>query len=366
MQRILLILESSENRDFLQQLLAPKYEVLLFPNDASFEQDFDLAITDSFTLTQKQVLIQQLKAKLEPIFLPFLLLTSRENVSLLSDDLQNTVDEVIITPVEKMELLVRIKSLLRSRHLSLELQAQNQKLRENSAMKNRFISIVAHDLRNPLSVISGSIQLLEKYSDKLPLEKKQELFDRIKASIKNMDSLLEDTWVIAQTEEGKLELNVSLINIEKFCLVLLSEFKLSYSDRQIDFTKTSTITETIDYAEIMPRDEKILRHILGNLLSNALKYSPQETLVTLELTYNSDRVTFIIKDNGIGIPKEKLSQLFEPFNRANNVGGISGSGLGLSIVKQCVDLYGGTIEVKSEVSLGTTFIVKLPIIKTNQ
>lgn len=204
MHRILLFLESTENRDFLQQLLAPKYEIVFYQNDASFLQDFDIAITDSLNLTKHQPQIQQLKAKLEPIFLPCVLLTSPEGISLLRDDLEKTVDEVIITPLEKMELPIRIESLLRSRHLSLEHQATNQKLRDISAKQNSFISLLAHDLRNSLSVISGNAKLLEKYNDKLPLETQQELFDRINASVTNINNLLQDTLVIARTEEGNL------------------------------------------------------------------------------------------------------------------------------------------------------------------
>lgn len=364
MDRVLLMLESTQNLQILRKLLARKYEVLLYQSDRSIIEKFDVCITDGFTLKKNQPQVQKLRGDLEPVFLPFVLLTPRQKVSLLSDDLRNTVDEVIITPIEKMELVVRLESLLRSRQLSLQLEANNQKLTKLYGMKNRFISIAAHDLRNPLNVISGSIQILQTYNDKLPAEKKEELLDRMKISIKNINNLLEDTLLITKAEEGKLELNISPINLEKFCQILVYEFELSNSDRQINFIN-ATIVEGIDGAKVVPMDEKILRHILGNLLSNALKYSDRETVVKFELIYDKDRVSFIIEDTGIGIPPEKLSQLFEPFHRASNVGGVSGSGLGLSIVKQCVDLYGGTIEVKSEVGVGTTFIVSLPIIFKN-
>ena len=356
MQRILLILESKSNRIFLATLLSKNYEVLLYENEDSLQQKFDLCITEGLALKKIQAQVRQLREKLEPVFLPFVLLTTDQKVSLLRDDLHNTVDEVILAPIKKKELLVRVKSLLRTRRLSLDIDAKNRKLIELTIMKNRFISMAAHDLRNPLGVISGSIQMLETYEDKLTSDKKEELLSRMKTSVKNMNALLEDTLTFTKAEEGKLEFNPSLVNLNEFCQNLISDFQVIYSDRQIDFVNTSSR----ENPKLLSMDAKLLRHILGNLLSNSLKYSTQKAPVKFELNCQSDAATFIIEDKGIGIPEEKLDQLFEPFNRANNVGAISGSGLGLSIVKQCVDLSGGTIEVKSEVEVLTTFTVQLP------
>ena len=366
MQRILLILEKTANLRFLKKLLQEKgYEVLGYEDEESLKLDVDLCIVDSFAIRKIQNKVQQLRKELEPVFLPFVLLTSEERVTLLSDDLQNTVDEVVLTPIKKKELLVRIKTLLRSRCLSLELRAKNEKLQELTIIKNRFFSIAAHDLRNPLNVIYGSTQLLETYSEALSKEKKQELIGRVKQAIKNMNILIEDTLIMTKAEEGKLELNLSLINLEDFCQNLAREFELIYRERQIDVTANYSIPESNEDAKLTPMDPKIIRHILGNLLSNALKYSTQKDPVKLEFNCQSDEVTFIVEDKGIGIPQSNLNNLFKPFSRASNVGAISGSGLGLSIVKQCVDLFGGTIEVTSEVGVGTTFIINLPITRKN-
>jgi signal transduction histidine kinase len=106
-----------------------------------------------------------------------------------------------------------------------------------------------------------------------------------------------------------------------------------------------------------------LGHIVTNLLSNAIKYSPQGGTIQFDLTCDSESAVFRIQDTGIGIPKVDLEKLFDSFRRAGNVGNIQGTGLGLAIVKKCVDLHGGTITVESELEIGTTFIVTLPLNK---
>jgi len=111
-------------------------------------------------------------------------------------------------------------------------------------------------------------------------------------------------------------------------------------------------------------DRKLLRQILVNLLSNATKYSPEEEAIDFHLTCCQNRVIFLVRDRGIGIPPEDRSRLFEPFHRASNVGTLQGTGLGLAIVKKCIDLHGGEIGFESDVGRGTTFTVKLPLVNS--
>ena len=107
-------------------------------------------------------------------------------------------------------------------------------------------------------------------------------------------------------------------------------------------------------------DEKLLRHTLTNLLSNAVKYSPADATVELEVEASREAITFLVRDRGIGVPPEDQPRLFESFHRARNVGNVEGTGLGLTIVKQCVELHGGTVDFDSRPGEGTTFIVCLP------
>ena len=147
------------------------------------------------------------------------------------------------------------------------------------------------------------------------------------------------------------------LDLVSFCRQLVEELQL-LADRQqtIEFSYSGTNTEV--YV-----DKKLLRQVSTNLLSNALKYSAQNSKIDFQLTFAEEGVIFQIQDRGIGIPPEDRSKLFEPFHRGNNVGSLPGTGLGLAIVKKSVDLQQGEIRVESQLGVGSTFIVKLPLKK---
>ncbi len=238
-----------------------------------------------------------------------------------------------------------------------EIQYALIKERELGELKSRFISVASHEFRTPLTIIFMSIKLIEQFGQQASEEQVNLYFERIKAAIKRMTDLLDDVLVISKSESGKLDFNPASLAINKFCSELVDEIRLSIgSDRTITF-----ISQEDDIKAYL--DENLLRHILTNLLSNAIKYSPQGGDVSLHLTCTPEKVIFVIKDSGIGIPPADVEKLFSSFHRGSNVNKIPGTGLGLSIVKQCIDLHGGTITVTSEVGVGTTFTVSIPSIK---
>ena len=171
-----------------------------------------------------------------------------------------------------------------------------------------------------------------------------------------MTALLDDVLLLGRAEMGKLQFNPAPLDLERFCFNLIEEIRLSTgNDRTIAFVIQGECTK-------VTMDESLLRQILNNLLSNAMKYSPVGSTVYFDLFYQNRAVIFQVRDEGIGVPPEDLEKLFESFHRASNVGNIPGTGLGLAIVKQSVDLHGGAIAVASEVGVGTTFTVTLPFI----
>lgn len=227
--------------------------------------------------------------------------------------------------------------------------------RELSELKSRFTSMTSHEFRTPLTTILSSTELLEHYLPKLPEEEKQELFQQIETATQRMTTMLDDILTINQSEAGKIELKPIPINLEKFCAYLVKEMQAIAGNKyQITLTNTGECTRAV-------MDEKILGHILANVLSNAIKYSPDGGSVEFNLSCENQQAVFQVKDYGIGIPLEAQNKLFESFHRANNVGNIQGSGLGLSIVKRMVDLHGGSIDFSSEVGRGTKFTVSLPL-----
>jgi len=361
MCKILLIIEHKENRRLLSEWLETRYEVFSpnFDDElSSLPESFDLCILDGRALDRYSHWLQATKKAQEPLFLPFLLVTSRRDVGMVTRHLWRTIDELIITPVEKVELQARVEMLFQRRKLSLELKIANDNLQEINEIKTRFISIASHEIRNPLHTISAYAQILQRSSDKLPEEKKQEFYEKIKTYVKKTTDILDDILLLSKGELVKQQLNAVPLNLNEFCLQIVQEIQFINQNKIIFFSLDKNINACID--------EKVLRHVLINLLTNAIKYSPKDSSIELELISNDEEVIFQIKDKGIGITPEDQQHLFESFYRASNVGSIPGTGLGLAIAKQCVDLHGGKIAVKSEVGVGTTFTVTLPIGNTQK
>lgn len=359
MNRILIIIDQSENRRILAEWLKIYYEVVVADSVVLagkalplLDEQFDLCILDGQALDRLWEWVQARKQKEKPVFLPFLLITLKSDVKLLTRHLWQTVDELIAKPLEKLELHARVEMLLRSRRLSLELQVALLQERELRELKSRFVSMVSHEFRNPLNTISGFTRLLEQGD--LPQEKRTDFFRRIQAAVKRIVSLLDNVLLLGKSE-ANLSSHAVSVALEPFCRKLIEEIKLGIGDRHIIHFDCD------DECSALQMDEVLLQHVLSNLLSNAIKYSAPDSTVDLKLQYQSPSVIFQVQDQGIGISQADQKRLFESFYRASNVGKIPGTGLGLAIVKQAVERHNGTIAVSSEAKVGTTFTVTLPI-----
>ncbi|MCX7592577.1 MAG: PAS domain S-box protein [Fischerella sp.] len=236
-----------------------------------------------------------------------------------------------------------------------ELKTALEKEKELHELKSRFVTMISHEFRTPLSTILSSSELLEHYRHKWTEEKQLSHIHRIQVAVKHMTNMLNDVLVIGKAEVGKLNFRPAPLDLVRYCRHLVEEL-------QFDLNTQDAIVFNCKYESIpCCMDEKLLGHILRNLLSNAIKYSPNGGTVKFSLTCQEEQAIFAIQDRGIGIPQEDLPHLFESFHRATNVGNIQGTGLGLTIVKKCVDLHQGEIFVSSEVGIGTKFTVTLPL-----
>ncbi len=230
-----------------------------------------------------------------------------------------------------------------------------EKERELSELRSSFVSLVSHEFRTPLTTILSSTELLDRYSSRLSDEKKQNHLKRIQTAVLRMTQLLEDILTIGKAEAGKLQFEPSPMDVVAFCHEIVESMQISVCGHHtLNFVPQCDAINT-------QLDEKLLAHIITNLLSNAIKYSPEGGIIQFDLLCTDSEAIFSIQDSGIGIPKEDLEQLFESFNRASNVGMIPGTGIGLTIVKKCVELHAGKITVESELGVGTTFTVTLPM-----
>lgn len=246
--------------------------------------------------------------------------------------------------------------ITKRKHAEEGIRKALEKEKELGELKSRFITTMSHEFRTPLATILSSTDLLKRYSHKFGEDKKLDYFQQIQVAINHMTSLLSNVLLIGEAEVGNLEFQPTTLNLIQFCHDLVEEIQLTASNHIITFcTQEQSINACLD--------EKLLRQILNNLLSNAIKYSPQGSTVHFELVCQQGEAVFRIQDHGIGIPIADQAQLFNSFHRASNVGTISGTGLGLAIVKKSVDLHGGNIKVSSEVGVGTTFTVTLPLNK---
>ncbi|HEY9596363.1 MAG TPA: HAMP domain-containing sensor histidine kinase, partial [Cyanophyceae cyanobacterium] len=236
-----------------------------------------------------------------------------------------------------------------------EVRKTLERERELSELRSSFVSLVSHEFRTPLTTIQSSTELLKHYGHRFSEEKKENHFRRIQIAVSRMTQLLNDVLIIGKTEAGKLKFEPSQVDIVAFCQDIVESMQISiHPQHTIKFVTQGDFSNAY-------MDERLLGHIITNLLSNAIKYSPQGGTVEFDLINHSGWGVFRIKDTGIGIPQPELENLFDSFGRASNVGTIPGTGLGLAIVKQCVDLHQGKISVESELGVGTTFTVRLPL-----
>lgn len=249
-------------------------------------------------------------------------------------------------------LVINFRDITEIKQAEIEIRNALIKEKELNESKSQFICNTSHEFRTPLATILSSADLLEQYSHRWLESKKIEHLHRIQNATEHMVKLLDDVLLVNKAEVGKWEYKPALLNLLNFCQDLVEEMQTIAGDRYI--------IKLFDRGahNLVYLDEKLLRHILTNLLSNAIKYSPQGGIIEFKIVCTQSAAIFTVKDNGIGIPEKDRKHLFQSFHRGSNVGATSGTGLGLTIVKEAVDIHGGEIAFTSD-DVGTTFTVTL-------
>jgi PAS domain S-box-containing protein len=234
--------------------------------------------------------------------------------------------------------------------------------RELGELKTRFVSMASHEFRTPLATILSSAELIEHYGEKIDAGERREIMADLVIAVKRMQGMLEDMLTVGQADAGRLKLKPASVDIAVLCQKLIREaVGNDGAQHAIRFENRQSANAEATPPEVMA-DERVLRHILGNLLSNACKYSPPGSEVVLQLARRAGRLEFRVTDSGIGITPEDQPRLFESFYRGANVGNRPGSGLGLAIVKRSVDLHRGDITVDSAPGAGSIFTVLIPVL----
>ena len=257
-------------------------------------------------------------------------------------------------PVKPEDLRTTLAIALSKHEEDANVQAILTQEKRLNELKSYFLATTAHDLRTPLTSIVVTLELLKRYDQKLTEAKKSQYFGQIQTVIQNMTGQIDELLAIYQAESGKFPFNPEPLDAIAFCQNVIESFQISTAEKcQLRFSSQGDCSQ-------INLDRSLLQHILNNLLSNAIKYSPQGGTISFNLTSEPHRCTFRIQDQGIGIPPEYLPRLFQPFERATNVGSIKGTGVGLYIVKQAVERHQGKIGVESQIGVGTTFIITVP------
>jgi signal transduction histidine kinase len=326
----------------------------------------DLTLPDSQGLASVGLIVQNFA------HVPIVVLTNTNDNQLAVAAVRQGAQDYLVKRNINIDVLVRsiqyaierqkASDLLRETNENLTRQIQEKttellKAQEINHFQSELMSMFSHDFRSPLTTVLSCTELLQNRSDRLSEDKKIYLFQMLRSASKNMVQLLDEVLLVGQTDADSFNCNLIPLDLELFCLELVEQLQFNADKKQIKivFNAQGEIKQTA-------WDESLLRHILGNLLANAIKYSSENSKVKFDLIPQAQTMIFRIQDWGIGIPTEDHQRLFEPFQRASNVGKIPGTGLGLAIVKSCVEAHQGQIKIDSQVGKGTTATVTLPLL----
>ena len=236
-----------------------------------------------------------------------------------------------------------------------ELERNLARARELSELKSNFVSLVSHEFRTPLEIIMSSVDNLDRYHERLPAEKRQQLLHSINKAVRRMAGMMEEVLVLGRLETDRVTFKPAPLDLPALCRRICEEIE-SATNRRCPIELRMDGPPDIAFG-----DESLLGHILTNLLSNAIKYSPAGQSVDFIVQREGNKSVCSVIDRGCGIPEADQKRLFQAFHRGSNVEQIPGTGLGLLIVQRCVELHGGEISFTSVEGQGTTFTVTLPL-----
>lgn len=251
-----------------------------------------------------------------------------------------------ITDYKRQQALLAAQSAELSDALETERQVVEQ--------QKTFVSMVSHEFRTPLTIIDGNAQIIQKRGETLSKDMLSKRAAAIRTAVERLVRLIETVLSAHMLDSGKLSIEPKSCNLEKIIRDVAG-------DHQDISPSHKIIVDIKDLPKKMNLDEKVIRHILTNLMSNAVKYSPKNPTIGIMAFAEGEDVVIQVTDEGVGIPENEIARIFTKYFRASTSGGIPGSGLGLNLAKQFVELHQGRISLESKVGYGSTFTVHLPI-----
>ena len=299
---------------------------------------------------------RKIREQQTPNYVYVILLTVRENREDLLTGFDAGIDEYLLKPIDLKELHARIKVGMRIIDLEQSLKAKQERLYQLVSIRNKFLGIAAHDLRNPVISIRGFSELLLKGKEPLSDEQK-EFISIIHFTSNNMLDLLNDLLDLSQMESGKFDLKKKQASIKTLVEERIRLYRLQSDNKRISIhTDISDIPDfAFDYGRI--------GQAVDNLISNAIKFSPPGTNIYVSLEAADNIAVFSVQDEGPGIPAEEQGLLFSEFQRLSirPTGSESSTGLGLAITRKIISAHNGSISFESHVGVGSNFSFKIPM-----
>jgi len=256
---------------------------------------------------------------------------------------------------EITRILAVVENVTELRAAERTLRDSLRKEQELSELKSRFVSMASHEFRTPLASILATAETLSMYRPHLTDEQVNDRLNKIRQQVMYLKAVMDDVLELARIQAGRLGFDPIYADLDQLCQDVTEEF-----DEQSEY-RGRILYQSFHVPLMVRFDERLMRHMLSNLLSNALKYSPEMSPVDFRLSLVDKHVVIAVQDYGIGIPEKDLAHLGEPFHRAENVVGISGTGLGLNITRNAVDAHGGLLVIQSEIGVGSEFTIKIPV-----
>lgn len=333
-------LDKEKNKNFYILIIVALIIVIAIVLYIRFRQKHRI----NLVLTDKNIMLEEANKKI----------SAKENaLSELNSELDNLVTER--TKHLDAEIKQRIMAEENIVQLKDNIQSAYEKEKELNVMKTRFMSMISHEFRTPLTVIVSSADIMNLESENNGSEKIQKQSLKIRNSVKQMTSLIDDVIAFNNSESSTYILSIDVIDICNLIQEIISEQKLTYkSSGNVDCD--SNVNPCKIYS-----DKRILRHILSNLIGNAVKYTPSDKNISVNIKKMQNIVNIQISDKGIGIPPSDMENIWEPFFRGSNIKNISGTGFGLYIVKDFVTKVGGEINITSHINEGTTVSLIVPV-----
>jgi signal transduction histidine kinase len=296
------------------------------------------------------------------LYIPVVFITERSDSSSIARAKNAKPYGLVVRPYQDIQLQISIEIAIERYHAETKIKGHLDVAEKLKAFKSELISLISHEGRSPLTSILMSTDLLQRYSDNGTESQRSRCLSRIKAAVDHLNQLLEDVLDLNRSDANDRSLSLEPIELIGFCRQVIKEVTDHACEHNDDSSQVKL--HSMELSRMFYTDIRILQHILQNLITNAVKYSPGQSPVDVYITCFETEVEIKVCDHGIGIPASDIPNLFTPFFRATNASGHQGIGLGLSIVKRFVESLAGKISVNSEEGKGSIFSLSLPIISS--